>query len=75
VVMNNNAGQANVDFNPPGLICLRGACGGNTQCVQRCVSSGHGKGGSCVGFIPGVILCCCYKWLMMSCRSFSMYQN
>ncbi|KAG5002364.1 hypothetical protein AAZX31_08G347900 [Glycine max] len=52
-------GQANVDVDPPGLICLRGSCVGNTQCALLCVGNGHVKGGSCVGLIPGLILCCC----------------
>ncbi|KAK7395331.1 hypothetical protein VNO78_15882 [Psophocarpus tetragonolobus] len=45
----------------PGTVCLKGKCGNNSQCAQRCVNSGYSKGGSCVGIIPGLILCCCYK--------------
>ncbi|KAK7395333.1 hypothetical protein VNO78_15884 [Psophocarpus tetragonolobus] len=49
------------DYEIPGRVCLKGDCGSNSQCQQRCVKSGYPKGGTCIAFIPGILLCCCFK--------------
>ncbi|KAK7395332.1 hypothetical protein VNO78_15883 [Psophocarpus tetragonolobus] len=54
-------GSGVADFGLPDRVCLKGKCGNSSQCAQRCVQNGHPKGGSCIGFVPGVILCCCFK--------------
>nr|KYP31965.1 hypothetical protein KK1_047462 [Cajanus cajan] len=45
----------------PGLSCQQGKCASNTVCDQNCHNSGFQKGGTCIGIIPGLIQCCCYK--------------
>nr|KYP31966.1 hypothetical protein KK1_047464 [Cajanus cajan] len=45
----------------PGLACRKGPCKDNSQCAQSCVDSGYKNGGSCIGVVPGIIICCCHK--------------
>lgn len=44
----------------PGYKCRDGQCPGNTRCFQDCVETGFKRGGTCIGFYPGHVECCCY---------------
>ncbi|KAL1359620.1 hypothetical protein AAHE18_04G120000 [Arachis hypogaea] len=43
----------------PGRVCDE-PCQGYGNCDSSCVQKGF-RGGSCIGLVPRVILCCCFK--------------
>lgn len=49
------------DFDVPGSTCQKGPCESNAQCDRSCFAKGYKNGGICIGFVPSVLVCCCYN--------------
>lgn len=62
MVVELSSGEKNIF----GLKCQPGDCPPIPQCNQECLMKGYKAGGTCYGFFPKIVRCCCHEaWVIV----------